>query len=106
MIPKSAPCLIALLLCIAAPPQVRAQTTTNAVEIAASYSVTADIVYHKASGKELTLDLHVPKESDEPVPVLVYYHHGGWVTENRRKPSLLFLPYLEKLERRSEATVK
>lgn len=95
MSPKVARYLVAVL-CGTAPLEVIAQAATTGVEVAASYTVTSDIVYHRASGQQLTLDLYVPQASDTPVPVLIYYHGGGWVVGDRHSSSLQILPYLER----------
>jgi len=83
-------------LCITSPIEALAQAAAVGVEVAASYSVRSDVVYHTGSGQELTLDLYLPQETDAPAPVLIYYHGGGWVVSNRQESSLLILPYLEK----------
>ena len=95
MSPKFARYLVAVL-CSTAPLEIAAQTASIGVEIASSYGVRSDVVYHAASGRELTLDLYVPQASDGPVPVLVYYHGGGWVVRDRHSASLQILPYLER----------
>ncbi|MHB1356260.1 MAG: alpha/beta hydrolase fold domain-containing protein [Anaerolineae bacterium] len=38
----------------------------------------ADIVYGRANGFELLLDLYLPKAPIRAVPIIVYIHGGGW----------------------------
>ncbi len=95
MSPRSA-CYLVVILFNTPTAYVFAQTVSPGIEIAASYTVTSDIVYHKAGGRDLTLDLYVPRGSTSPVPVLVYYHGGGWVVGDRHSSSLQVLPYLER----------
>jgi len=78
------------------PAGVVAQEVSVGVRLATTYEVSSDIVYHTAGGYDLTLDLYVPAQPEGPVPVLVYYHGGGWVIGDRISASLLTLPYLEK----------
>ena len=73
-----------------------AQEPSSGVRLADGYGVQSDIVYHTAGGTELTLDLYTPIGADGPVPVLVYYHGGGWVIGDRTGASLQLLPYLER----------
>lgn len=80
---------------IAGPDVAAAQEGSTGVRLAEGYAVRGDIVYHTAGGTELTLDLYTPIGADGPVPVLVYYHGGGWVIGDRTGASLQLLPYLE-----------
>lgn len=73
-----------------------AQTATVGVDLARTYGLRPDVVYHTASGEDLTLDLYVPRGADGETPVVIYYHGGGWVLGNRHEYSLYVLPYLEK----------
>ncbi len=73
-----------------------AQEPSVGLTLGSTYTVQADVVYHTAGGHELTMDIYTPTGADGPVPVLVYYHGGGWVIGNRTQGSLLTLPYLEK----------
>lgn len=38
----------------------------------------SDVKYGEADGKELLLDICMPIESTEPLPVIMYIHGGGW----------------------------
>ena len=37
-----------------------------------------DIVYETVDGRELPLDLYIPEGSDEPLPLIIWVHGGGW----------------------------
>ncbi len=41
-------------------------------------SVERDIVYGKVDGQKLLLDLHLPRDADQPLPVVLWIHGGGW----------------------------
>jgi acetyl esterase/lipase len=72
------------------------QDASIGVALSRDYSVQGDVVYHTAGGQEMTLDLYTPRGVEGPVPVVVYYHGGGWVVGDRTQSSLMVLPYLEK----------
>ena len=40
--------------------------------------VKRDIVYGKGGGRDLKLDLFLPKQGEEPRPGIVFVHGGGW----------------------------
>ncbi|MDR1587177.1 MAG: alpha/beta hydrolase [Treponema sp.] len=42
-----------------------------------------DIVYKHSAGKALSLDLFTPAEKKEPLPVLIYFHGGGWSGQDK-----------------------
>lgn len=55
-----------------------------------------NVTYLTASGKELKLDVYRPsKRSDQPSPVMLHFHGGGWVAGNRENSAFALLPYLE-----------
>lgn len=62
--------------------------------VAAAYSITPNLTYHRASGIDLKLDVYRPRESSSPNPTLMYIHGGGWTNGNKEASSLAFLPYL------------
>lgn len=68
----------------------------SAVRIAQSYEVKSDITYHVGNNWDAKLDLYIPKESEIPPPVLIYYHGGGWIIGDRHSEVLRLLPYIEK----------
>lgn len=58
-------------------------------------SVVRNIPYAKAGGKQLLMDLYLPKTKEAPVPVLLWVFGGGWISGNRVDgcPALGFVPY-------------
>ena len=53
-------------------------------------------VYRTASGQNLMLDLYLPiARNQQPVPLVVYIHGGGWVAGNRESAVLRLLPFLQ-----------
>lgn len=87
--------LLALLFGVLVPAGAMGQVVPVGVDLARSYSVQSDVVYHTAGGQQLTLDLYVPRGATESVPIVIYYHGGGWVIGDRHESSLQVLPYLE-----------
>ena len=65
------------------------------VGVAAGYSLTPDITYHRAGGMDLKLDVYRPRGSASANPTLVYIHGGGWTNGSKESSALTFLPYLE-----------
>ncbi|BDT59740.1 hypothetical protein MasN3_32340 [Massilia varians] len=58
--------------------------------------IDADITYLTASGQGLKLDVYLPtKKSDKPLPVVMYFHGGGWVAGRREGAALSAMPYME-----------
>lgn len=55
-----------------------------------------NVTYLTASGKELKLDVYRPmKRSEQPAPVMLHFHGGGWVAGSRESSAFALLPYLE-----------
>ena len=51
-----------------------------------------DVIYSRVAALELTLDLYLPPRStDEPAPVVLWVHGGGWVTGDKRDVPLRWL---------------
>ena len=81
-----------------APAAAGAQTGDAAaafVRVATGYSLTPNVTYHRAGGRDLTLDVYRPRGASEPTPTLVYIHGGGWTNGSKEASALTFLPYLE-----------
>lgn len=58
--------------------------------------IDADVTYLTASGTELKLDVYLPtRKSDKPLPVVMYFHGGGWVAGRREGAALSAMPYME-----------
>ncbi|MCY4078512.1 MAG: alpha/beta hydrolase, partial [Acidobacteria bacterium] len=65
------------------------------VRVATGYSLTPNITYHRAGGRDLTLDVYRPRGAAGPNPTLIYIHGGGWTNGSKEGSALTFLPYLE-----------
>ncbi len=59
------------------------------------YRITPNITYLKANNFELKLDVYAPRNIEEPVPTLIYFHGGGWTGHAKEETVLVLLPYLE-----------
>jgi acetyl esterase/lipase len=59
------------------------------------YRVVPNIAYGTASGMETKLDVYMPRQVKEPVPVVVHIHGGGWTGGAKEYEVPSFLPYLE-----------
>ena len=66
---------------------------TSTVQL--DYSSKSNITYLKANNVELKLDVYAPRNTEEPVPTIIYFHGGGWVTGVKEGSILSLLPYLE-----------
>ena len=63
--------------------------------VGAAYQVTNDVVYHRATNYDLKLDVYVPRQAKGPLPAVMYFHGGGWVSRTKEYMVLNTLPYLE-----------
>ena len=86
---------VVLLVALAAPAPAGAQAANTFVGVAAGYRVTPNVMYLRAGGVDLTLDVYRPRELTGPNPTLIYIHGGGWTNGSKEGSSLTFLPYLE-----------
>ena len=68
---------------------------TRFVEVANGYRLAPNIIYLRAGGRDLTLDVYQPRGVSAPNPTLIYYHGGGWTNGSKEGSALTFLPYLE-----------
>jgi acetyl esterase/lipase len=59
------------------------------------YAISPNITYTTASNVPLKLDLYLPRNLSQPVPVVVNIHGGGWVEGTKEGDNLGFVPYLE-----------
>jgi len=50
-----------------------------------------DLVYARAGGKDLLLDLHLPEEFQGRLPVILWVHGGGWRAGNKRSSPPLWM---------------
>jgi acetyl esterase/lipase len=69
--------------------------TTRFVQVANTYSLTADVTYLRASGADLKLDVYRPSNAAGPTPVLMFMHGGGWTNGSKNSSLFAFLPFLE-----------
>jgi len=59
------------------------------------FRIQPDIDYLTASGKELKLDIYRPAGSEaKALPVVLYFHGGGWVAGSRERAAWSALPFL------------
>ena len=58
--------------------------TANCAEPKEKIPIDVDVVYAKAGGKELKLDLSRPASGKGPFPAVVCLHGGGWRMGNKR----------------------
>ena len=47
------------------------------------YIIERDIVWASPKGFDLTLDIYSPSKKEEAVPVLIIFHGGGWLVNNK-----------------------
>ncbi|MDJ0575835.1 MAG: alpha/beta hydrolase [Xenococcaceae cyanobacterium MO_234.B1] len=66
---------------------------TSTVQL--DYKSTSNITYLKANNVQLKLDVYAPRNAEEPVPTLIYFHGGGWIGGAKENRVLHLLPYLE-----------
>ena len=50
-----------------------------------------DVVYATVGQRELKLDLHLPKNAEKPVPLVVWIHGGAWRVGDKRPCVSLFM---------------
>ena len=60
------------------------------------YSVHPGITYLTASGFPQKLTVYLPNNPKGPVPVVVYYHGGGWIWGDAPGATIFLLPFLQK----------
>ncbi len=59
------------------------------------YIIQANQVYATANNVELKLDLYLPRDAKEPVPLVINFHGGGWVEGSKEGSQLVSLRYLQ-----------
>jgi acetyl esterase len=47
------------------------------------YSVTKDVEWASPEGQSLTMDIYVPQTGKSSYPVIIIYHGGGWLINNK-----------------------
>lgn len=95
--------LMATLWALTASTAVIADAPSSSVEIAATYWYEPDVAYHRAGGKDLTLDIYAPKtnifappEAKTPTPTIIYFHGGGWMKGNKGWGTVIAHPFIAK----------
>lgn len=89
---------IVLLSCVGFVAQASAQAVdapTRFIQVANSYTLTANTTYLRASGTDLKLDLYRPSDATGPTPTLMFMHGGGWTGGTKESSLFAFLPFLE-----------
>lgn len=66
----------------------------SAALLATSYRVDPDLVYVSILGWEGKVDLYLPRRPNMPLPTVVLFHGGGWVTGSKDEIGLDPLPFL------------
>ena len=56
---------------------------TYAADDSDSANIIHEIEFAKPDGHSLLLDLYLPEDRSEPVPVVVFVHGGGWKNGSR-----------------------
>jgi acetyl esterase/lipase len=84
------------VLCSSAFAQVKDPEANWATFAAWDYQVDANVVYQRASGFDLKLDVISAQDKSKPKPTVIYIHGGGWVRGSKEGYSLFVLPYLAK----------
>ncbi len=61
--------------------------------VAGDYNMWPNITYATANNTALKLDLYTPRNRSNPVPIVIYFHGGGWVAGQKERDVLDLLPY-------------
>ncbi len=72
------------------------ETAKWAINFQSNYRTKSNITYLKANNVELKLDVFAPRNPQESVPTVIYFHGGGWIGGNKNNAMKVVLPYLEK----------
>jgi acetyl esterase/lipase len=67
----------------------------TAVLIATHYRVEPNLLYLSTGGWNGRLDLYLPRRPQDPMPVALLFHGGGWQSGSKDEIALDVLPYLE-----------
>lgn len=84
----------ATLLGPAAPSAEAQDAAAKFVQVASQYRLTPNVIYLRAGGVDLELDVYQARGAG-PRPTLLYIHGGGWTNGSKESSALTFLPYLE-----------
>jgi acetyl esterase/lipase len=70
-------------------------SATWATEMAAQYTVSANVTYRNASNQQLKMDIYYRRGVTTPQPTLVYMHGGFWVAGVKETALPALMPWLE-----------
>jgi acetyl esterase/lipase len=70
-------------------------SATWAMQAAAQYSTTANMLYRTASNQQLKMDVYYRRNVTGPQPTLVYMHGGFWVAGTKETAITALLPWME-----------
>ena len=77
-------------------PGAASETATQFVDlIGDQYSIRPNMTYSTSNNIELKLDLYLPREVKEPVPLVINFHGGGWVEGSKDGSVLGLLRYMQ-----------
>jgi len=51
---------------------------------AIDYRFEEDVIYSRAGGETLTMDIYIPNDIDTPKPGILYVHGGAWITGDKK----------------------
>ncbi len=89
-------CVLACVLAVPLGAQADDAGVRSSALLDHGFWIEPNVTYLTASGKELKLDVYRPmKRSEQPLPVLLHFHGGGWVAGSRESSALTVLPYLQ-----------
>jgi acetyl esterase/lipase len=86
--------LVALTLTSAAADGQELDAVPRWAVIASGYNYSPDIVYTRANGQDLKLDVISIDPKTKPRPTVLYIHGGGWVNGTKGNTTLAALPFL------------
>lgn len=92
--------LVLLLASIASPAQAPAPQQTDSLTewldlLGTNFEVHPNITYRRANNTDLKLDLYLPRNRAQAVPVVVNIHGGGWVAGTKEGDVFGVFPYLQ-----------
>ena len=70
-------------------------TESWAALVGSQYRIHSNITYKVANGYEARLDVYAPRNAEEPRPVVIYIHGGGWTGGSKEAAALRLMPYLQ-----------
>lgn len=83
--------VLSILITIMFSVNINAQKKKNSQKLPDYINKVSDIEFAKEGEKSLKLDLYLPKDSSEKVPVIMWVHGGGWKQGSKEKAQGLWL---------------